>query len=446
MSDDNIINMEQGKKKVAAKKKPKANEDLTFNDLRCEIARAMDGDVLAPKNWPNFPVKFHKMVDPIGKEIFLEETDDRLVKFRSKEYPPQVILKYAVEMIPSDVAYGFKKRDSDEVFYWWRSQRKTMEQRPAVIAQKSEDRLAFARLPFDLDDIQDPQCPPLFDEFLGRCSNKQALAAFIGSLFFPESYMQQYLYLHGAGQDGKSTVINSIRKVLGDGYQTISPRLTTDRFWFMKTYGKRLCVVPDLGPYDAEAFPSSPELKTMTGGDPIFYEAKKEGGFTDDSISKIIIASNWAPAITGQKSDGRRLIYCKVDPLPEGTEIDANGYAKKMDAEAKAIIEFCVSVYKELCPNHQAIPAESSDELAESSEEHYISIFEKHFVSAPGSSVAAYDVRDRLRSCGIMSNHEIKKVKACWQRRYGVISCKKNDKRVYFNLKIIFAGIPRGEE
>lgn len=439
MSDENAVELTIEPKRKTKIKKRSSSSELTFADLRYEIARCMDYDPLAPARWPGFPAKFHKMVDPIGKEIFLEETDNRIVKFISKSYPPQVILYYAVDLLPDKIGYNLVKREADEIFYWWHSQRGALPERPLVIAEKSDERLSFARLPFDMDDVTTTDCPPLFKEFLNRCSDANALSAFIGSIFFPESYMQQYLYLHGQGQDGKGSLINVLKNVIGEGYQTISPRGSSDRFWFMKTYGKRLCVATDLSLSDAQDFPVSGEIKAMTGGDPIFYEGKGENGFTDESISKILIASNFSPCITGQKSDMRRLIYITVSEVTG--ELDVRGYFERLNAESKAIIEYCVSVYKKVCPEHGMIPCDVPTDVVDSSEEEYTSIFDKHFIQADGAEVPAHEVRERLRACGIRNDREIKRIKECWKRRYGVTSRQTNKCNFYVGLKIISRGI-----
>ena len=413
----------------------KQSDDLGFSEIRHHVARAMDYEKI-PSGWPDFPAKFHKMVDPIGKEFFLEENDNKIVKFISKHLPPQLILTYVIDMVPDELRFEMKKKDADEIFYYWHSQKGQMIEKPLYIAEKNDPRLAFARLPFDFGELKiGIPAPPFFEEFLSRCSARRALAAFIGSLFFEESYMQQYLYIKGEGQDGKGSIINVLRNILGDGYQTISPRLSSDRFWFMKTYGKRLCVAPDLGLRDSEDFLVSPELKALTGGDPIFYEGKAENGFTDSSISKIIIASNFDPKISGQKSDTRRLIYCYVS-APEEKEFDVSKYRDDLMSEARQIIEHCISVYLEDCPGHGMIKTDTPEEIISSSEEKYIAIFEKYFHVDEGSKIKAQDVLERIHGSGIRSGIEIREIKSCWERRFKINFKKTGEGLFYQNLRM----------
>ena len=436
MSDDNVIGIEEAKKKARSKQQKAEKDETTFAELRYQIALAMDFDPLAPPGWPPFPARFHKIVDPIGKEAFLEENDRRIVKFVTKFYPPQVILNYAVNMLPNKVGFGMSEKQAKETFYYWHSQRGALAERPKVIAQKSDDCLAFARLPFDLRDVgDDPRCPDLFGDFLARCSNAEAVAAFIGSLFVPESYRQQYLYLHGDGQDGKGSIIRLLRDVFGEGYQSISPKDGSDKFWFMKTYGKRLCVVTDFVETNPKKpFLTSPDMKALTGGDPIFFEGKNEGGFTDTSISKVIIASNYPPLISGQKADVRRLIYAHV--LPPSSIMDVAVYEAKLKSEAQRVVEFCIATYRRLCPRHEAIPCEVPEEVSDEADSDYLALFEKYFDVAPGRQVPGHVVQSYAREEGIRGGHEVQRIEECWKRNFGVICKKENRRNVYFNLRL----------
>lgn len=440
MSEDNVIDLEDGKKKVRKKKESASEKDeTTFADLRYQIALAMDFDPLAPPGWPPFPARFHKIVDPIGKEAFLEENDRKIVKFVTKFYPPQVILNYAVNMLPNRVGFGLLAKQAQEIFYWWHSQRGALTEKPLVIAQKNDDRIAFARLPFDLRDVgDDPKCPELLADFLARCSNAEAVAAFIGSLFFAESYRQQYLYLHGDGQDGKGSIIRLLRDILGEGYQSIAPKTPSDRFWFMKTYGKRLCVVTDFVENSKAPFLTSPEMKALTGGDPIFYEGKGEGGFTDMSISKLIIASNYPPLISGQKADVRRLIYAHV--LPPGSVMDVAVYEAKLKSEAQRIVEFCIATYRRVCPRHEAIPCDVPDDVVGDADTDYITLFEQYFDVCPGYQVAGHIVSECARKAGVRGGHEVQKLKECWKRVFGVTCTRKKEGILYHNMKVKYDG------
>lgn len=418
----------------------KESDELGFSEVRHHVAIAMDYEPV-PSGWPDFPSRFHKLVDPTGKEFFLEETENKIVKFISKHLPPQQILTYVIDMIPEEISFDMMKKHADEVFYYWHSQRGAMLEKPLAIAEKSDERLAFSRLTFDLDDIENSICPPIFEEFLSRTTNRNCFAAFIGSIFFQDSYMQQYLYVHGQGQDGKSSVMNVLRSIIGQGYQSINPKVSGDRFWYMKTYGKRLCVASDLNQYEANKFPSSAEIKALTGGDPIFYEGKGEGGFTENSISKIILISNFPPTISGQKSDVRRLIYCQVEKTDNNDFGDIEKYVDRLKKESKQIIEYCISVYKKMCPKHGPISVDKPEDLIDAAEEYYTMLFENNFKVVNGAELSFGTVRERLLSLGIKDNREVHNIKACWERRYNIVPKKKNGFRFYENLKIISYGV-----
>ena len=165
--------------------------------------------------------------------------------------------------------------------------------------------LAFTRLPWHAaDDIT-----PTWDLIISRMSNADAFTAWVGSLFDETSYQQQYVWLHGKGNEGKGCINRFLMRVFGPAYCAKQPKERGDKFWTHDLLGKRLVVFPDC---NDSAFVASGLFKSMTGGDPIPVEAKGEMAYTTRLAAKYLIISNERPDLSSETADRRRIIYCEM--------------------------------------------------------------------------------------------------------------------------------------
>jgi hypothetical protein len=422
---DNVTPIEKAKGKRGRPKKER-------NPFTLSLVLKMNRDRFAPPDWPAFPHTFHVFDDAAGRRAVLEEVEPGLVVYRDEAVVTSAILRYQADELPSvnckpDLSYN----EANAVKNYWLAytQPLTGDKRPLALAEKSTPGLAFRRLEFDAPASAPDVMPERFAEFLTRCSQPQALCAFIGSLFYPEADRQQYLYFYGEGQDGKGTLLRMLFKLLGAAAQSLQPKGKDDRFWNMKVYGKRLVMFPDC---DDFRFFASPEFKSLTGNDPIYFEEKGRMGFTDIPNCKIIAASNHKPNITSQKSDMRRLIYCEVKPVV-GSPVP--NYENMLLAEAEAIVRYCKAVYEAAAPGHGPIPCEVPDDVAFEAEGDYLSIFNAYFESDPNGCVTGHQVREVLQREGIRTNIEARRVKECWERQCGVTVERKKSGMLYRGMR-----------
>jgi hypothetical protein len=264
---------------------------------------------------------------------------------------------------------------------------------PKSFKFNSEEGLCFSKLDFDPVSDDGGMCP-LFNEICQRIeTNEQAFRAFIGSLFFSESDRQQYLWIHGEGQNGKGAVIRFLQKLFGKSFasRTPPPQRAENNFWNNGLLGKRIVVFSDC---EHLGFPTSEKFKMLTGGDAIPTERKGKDEVTSKIDCKFMFASNHQLSISGQKSDQRRAIYCRLGDI----DIEADPtYERRLWEEAKYIIGWCIDEYKELCPNHIPIPVDDSvnRDLAEDSE---------------GDMQAIWDQYFNLKSDAAVSNSEIERI------------------------------------
>ncbi len=265
-----------------------------------------------------------------------------------------------------------------------------------------------------------------------RCSQPDALCAFIGSLFYPEADRQQYLYLHGDGLDGKGALLRFLYILFGPAAEALQPRANGDKFWNMKLYGKRLILFSDCEDFK---FFGSPDFKCITGNDPIYFEEKGKMGFSAIPACKVIAASNYKPNITSQRSDLRRLIYIDVEPIPEGAVVAH--FEKLLLEESAGIIAHCKAVYERECaPEHGPIKADMATNIAAEAEEFFISLFHRYFATADSSGyVPGHVVLTCLGKEGLRHGPHIGRLKAAWSRHFGVSTKRADDGIRYYGMK-----------
>ncbi len=399
-----------------ADKRRNSGDEITQAEYFRLVAQKMNG--AGPANWPAFPRRFLVVADEAGRKSILEQLDGEIVR----HVDPSVV---------ADAAYGYcwthlphepktSKLDSEKVDklrnVWLRCACPIA--MPPPVREKSEPGLTFMRLEFDAPAGRDGPTPPLFEALLSRCTQPMALCAFIGSLFYPEADRQQYLYLHGDGGDGKGALMRLLFELFGRAAAALEPPTRGDRFWNMNLFVKRLAIFFDCADW---GWFGSPRFKSLTGNDPLMFEAKGRSGFTARPTFKIIAASNTKPDVSSQRADMRRLIFIEVKPFsgPEDPQYEA-----KLRAEAAAIVRQCKAIYQEQCPGHGPIPVEHAKDVALEAESEYLNIFYGNFTPVAGCNVSGEAVRSVLQKAGIASCQAIRKVKEAWLRQVPGLTIK----------------------
>jgi hypothetical protein len=392
----------------------------------------MNRQLLAPKEWPEFPRHFHVFQDEQGRQAVLEEYAPGLVGYRDETVVTAAIAQYCWGELGGMLGADLSHKAAVACGKLWLSLTPPLAEKPLALVEKSTPGLAFRRLPFDAPpEFVDEACPR-FQEFLSRCSQPVAVAAFLGSLFYPDADRQQYLYFYGEGQDGKGSLLRMLYRLLGSACQSLQPKKGDDRFWNMKTYGKRLVMFPDC---DDFRFFASPEFKSLTGNDPIFFEEKGRSGFTDIPMCKLIAASNHRPNISSQKSDLRRLIYVEVAPVVEMDLVP--NYEDLLFAEAEAIVRVCKATFERVSPDRGTVPCEFAVDVALEAEDDAICIFNRHFepTDDENHSISGAQVLEILNKEKVKKGAEQRRIKEVWKRMFGIRIERKTVGIRYFGLR-----------
>jgi len=402
------------------------------------IARAMIGDPLSML--PPFPVKFHTIAGGNRVRLYLREVEPSVLEYVHEVNIADVIIAWLTdEVIGEFPDFELGPKDCIEAARMFRGVSRQVEKIHNVLWQ-GEDGMTFRRLPW----AKGSGSCPTFENMGTRISNWVALKCFIGSLLVDDADRQQYVWLHGQGQNGKGALSRFLHRVLGGVYTSQVPPAAGDKFWTSALLGKRLCVFPDC---NNASFVTSGLFKSLTGGDPVKVEAKNQHSTTAILPVKYLFLSNERPSLSSEKADQRRIIYCEIEafdgePSPEYEELLWN--------EGGAFLSHCLDLYKEHCPKNRQIPVDNSDGIladwVSTVEEEFETVWEKNFYVSTRSD--AYTIPSafaaRLESIWKGDRRRQSEFRSWVERSKGVRKKTNNDicggRKVYFGLQQVTLG------
>ncbi len=349
------------KEKEARLRKAELYENLSLALMHHPAARCL----------PPFPAKYHvNEVSPGVRQIVMEG-EDGVCKIVPDSHVVQALLSYCHRDLLSFPDYCFTHSEVSATACFWRDYAHPIA-KPAAVKWASDEGLTFRRLPWNR---MNDQPTPLFDELMGRTSNALALCYFIGSLFDPGADRQQYVWMRGDGQDGKSSLARFIRRVFGNSVAfEHPPSPAREHFWVYNLLNKRLVVFPDC---NAVGFPVSGLFKSLTGDDPVRVEEKGQPAFTAELEAKFMFLSNDAPRIESGKADMRRIILCEMAQIKGEPD---PGYEEALWREGGAFLSKCIDLYERDVGRGRRIPVdtEQAEDLAAANEEPYEEFIERY--------------------------------------------------------------------
>ncbi len=353
------------------------------------IARAINRDPTS--QLPPFPVKYYVDEPSPGIKLYLRESvaENTVEYVHEHTLANDIITWVHKDVIPVCHGYELEFKQAVEAARVWKAQAPPVGPIKSVCWQHDAG-LTFRRLPW----IKSYNSSSTFTEMFGRISNARALKCFIGSLFFDQSDMQQYVWLHGQGQNGKGALSRFLHRVFAGAYSSQIPPQSGDKFWTSMIMGKRLVVFPDC---NNAGFVTSGLFKSLTGGDPVRVEQKGQPAGTAIMNAKYIFLSNERPSLSSEKADQRRIIYCEMGEVKAKTDPK---YGEKLWAEGASFLTECIMTYEKDCENHGPIPVKVDDILSDwvsTVEEELEIAFERNFELEPASHIMPAAFQSRLQ-------------------------------------------------
>jgi hypothetical protein len=202
-----------------------------------------------------------------------------------------------------------------------------------------------------------------WDEFLTRVDYPETFKAYVWSLLDPTNFGRQALWIYGEGNDGKSTIINTLIQFYGRDYTLSLGHKTVDEtFFFGQAYGKRLAVYMDCKNLQIL---QKERVKSLLGKDNVAINDKHDKVFTGQVYSKLFICSNSFPKISfSDRSERTRLLLVKVKSY-DNEDGDPDFQDKLLD-EMPAFLNSCRESYENECPRGMSlrVPPEMSEDIA----------------------------------------------------------------------------------
>ncbi len=406
---------------------------LSPGDLYNAIFNAIEDNALKSLPKPNFNIKAFELQPGIHQPILEMENGEALIVGIPKIR--QLILDYCHTMLTNAVSYSFTANQAQGAAEFWHDRTKLVE-KPKMILFPNESGRCLRRIPFDLKPNPKGAYTPRFNEMFKRIkSNGRQMKAFIWSLVIEESHMQQFLYIHGKGNDGKGALTRTLLRFVGKiGIAQNTAPLKGNKHWAIPFENKRLAIFPD---FQELSSLDNGILKSLTGGDPIYIDPKGTAGYTTEIHCKLIFCSNEMPNLGGWgKSDLRRIIMVEM----ESTDEFDPKYEQYLEAELPYFLSDCKLAYEEICPNHERIPTdEESKQILDDANDDKNSdlhvFFERHLAEDVTSFITPLDLTKRLHEIGNRDSFFNKRLRA-WLESKGFKVERKLNQRKICRLKL----------
>lgn len=355
----------------------KSQGKVPINEIYSQIANTIIGNSAA--NRLGFDGSFRVYEPSPGIREVVTIAPDEVVTVVNPETIVAEIMAYGQKLKNVMPEYCLSHAQALEAMKVWRSLAPPIP-KPQVIRWQSEPGTCWRRVPFDpMDNLENL---PTWESLIAKIDDKDARDAvlcWIGSLFVPGSYRQQYVWIYGGGGNGKGAIARFLQKIFGSASHFIShvPR-EPNQFFTSQLLNKRLVILPDCENY---SFPASGLFKTLSGGDPINIEKKGRDPYTEILDIMFFFTSNQLPNISSGRSDMRRAIFARME---DGGQW-APDFEEKLWDEGGGFIHHCMAMHAYHCPTGGPVPVANVElkEWVSTLEEPMEEAFSEHFALSP---------------------------------------------------------------
>lgn len=238
---------------------------------------------------------------------------------------------------------------------------------PTLTNDPNEPATAY----FDLNSISDGPTPD-FDGFMSSIhpACRDSLMAAIYATFFAGCRLNQYIWIHGEGGDGKSSLLNAIARYAGDRLAcSLNASDMKSEFGLENTVGKRMVIMSDV---KTGLSVKSALIHNLTGHDLVSINRKNKPIISVRLNPIVWIAANDAPDVNfDNRNEARRCLYIKMVEPPDDVkrkfyftkedgsfELDKNGRPinNGYDLEGHLVEEMphilykCREAFNQVCP------------------------------------------------------------------------------------------------
>lgn len=162
------------------------------------------------------------------------------------------------------------------------------------------------------------------------------LEEMIGYTLYRKNTMQVCFILTGEGSNGKSTILNCIKKLVGKhNYTSLDLQELNDSFKPAELHGKLCCLGDDIS---SKYLENSSVFKKCVTGESFIVQRKYQNPFEMENYATMIYCSNEVPHVA-DKSDGfsRRIVFVPFNAKFSKKDADYNPFIEDLLMEESAI-------------------------------------------------------------------------------------------------------------
>ena len=241
--------------------------------------------------------------------------------------------------------------------YWVHCRNGMLEFNPA---KQAWDLMGFdpkyhSRSRLEIDYNPEATCPLFQNELIIPAikdeADRRMLQFYAGQCMLGKNLSQKFLVITGGGGCRKSTVVNTIRKVIGQ-HNCTELRLehANSRFEFSHYVGKSMLIGSDVGPNFLNNA-GSRRLKSLTGKDPLIAEWKCSSNFCEiEGEFNVIVTSNHTLRVkldSDQSAWLRRMLWIRFQNQPPENPIQ-DFEDEVIDKEGSGILNWFLAGAREL--------------------------------------------------------------------------------------------------
>ncbi len=295
---------------------------------------------------------------------------------------------------------------------------------PKIFAQPHEDCFCLNRRTV----IEKEGEFPYTKSLLSRVNDRKALAAWAYGIATGRYKGRQVVYLQGKGADGKGTFF----KAFGEGvfknsfksFQSGNLKNAAGSFLIGMLEDARFALVPDS---NDPAILLREDYKSLTSKDQVLINKKNQKMYTGYLETECAILSNFDPIIKPDRHSTSRILYLRIEPLPDNTPLDAN-FLEYYKSELPAFLHYAKQCYEEVCANDTEIRLNEAaqscvDDIIEQGNEEFIRVYDRLFECCNGATISATDFNEALTD-ERFTKHQIDDFRRWLKEHFGVETYK----------------------
>ncbi len=227
---DNVVEIKKGKRRKQAPEKS-GGVKLKQAEIQANLAEAINAGTKSIL--PSFPHVIGAISPEKGARVPILIGADQVIEVVRLEFVRDEIIAYCKDTLRAFPEYLLTHQEASEVAKFWLSTARVLpDSYIKMVRWADEPGFTYRRLPWELGEPEwttTNRPAPTWERLLRRMTNAQAFIDWIGSLFFDDSSLQSYVWLHGGGGDGKGSINRFLERVFASAYRSKQPKGKDDK-------------------------------------------------------------------------------------------------------------------------------------------------------------------------------------------------------------------------